>query len=382
MCGFAFTVFLSAFQLLPTAPFRIIALGGSEGVAGLFVGLLTYASAASALVTGALADRWGKRRMLMVCSLVVASISFAYASIASVTLMLVLVAVHGLFWSGLLTSTGAYLGDIIPPARRAEGMGYYGAFTVLAIAAGPALGLSIYRFGWVPVCVSAGVMNLVMALIAWKLPESEPPGHVPAPFVLRKAIGWRVFALSIPLFLYYFGYGGITSFAALYATANGVTPPGIYFTVFAVSALTTTFVAGPLGDRFGHARLIVPLLAMIAVAYALLAVAGSLPWLVVSGAIFGAAFRAAYQLFAAHVLHLVEPSRRGAAFGSIITALDTGVGTGSIAMGWVIEHHGFRPAFAMGAILAAIAVPYFVVVNGVLERRAAGGRSGGLEPVP
>jgi len=36
MCGFTFTVFLSLFQLLPTAPFRILDLGGSKAVAGLF----------------------------------------------------------------------------------------------------------------------------------------------------------------------------------------------------------------------------------------------------------------------------------------------------------------------------------------------------------
>ncbi|HXG90145.1 MAG TPA: hypothetical protein VNJ02_17595 [Vicinamibacterales bacterium] len=29
MCGFSYTVFLSAFQLLPVAPYRILALGGS-----------------------------------------------------------------------------------------------------------------------------------------------------------------------------------------------------------------------------------------------------------------------------------------------------------------------------------------------------------------
>ena len=64
MCGFTFTVFLSLFQLLPTAPFRILDLGGSTVAAGLFLGLLTYASALSAPFTGALADRFGRRRML------------------------------------------------------------------------------------------------------------------------------------------------------------------------------------------------------------------------------------------------------------------------------------------------------------------------------
>ena len=38
MCGFSFTVFLSAFQLLPTAPFHILELGGGTSAAGLFLG--------------------------------------------------------------------------------------------------------------------------------------------------------------------------------------------------------------------------------------------------------------------------------------------------------------------------------------------------------
>ena len=64
MCGFSFTVFLSAFQLLPAAPYRILALGGTAATAGLFLGFLTYASAASAPLTGALVDRLGTRRIL------------------------------------------------------------------------------------------------------------------------------------------------------------------------------------------------------------------------------------------------------------------------------------------------------------------------------
>ena len=37
---------------------------------------------------------------------------------------------------------------------------------------------------------------------------------------------WRVLVVSLTLFLYSFGYGGITSFAALYADANGVDAEG------------------------------------------------------------------------------------------------------------------------------------------------------------
>ena len=47
MCGFNFTFFLAVLQLVPTAPYRILELGGSEVAAGMFLGFLTYASAIS-----------------------------------------------------------------------------------------------------------------------------------------------------------------------------------------------------------------------------------------------------------------------------------------------------------------------------------------------
>src|SRR3569832_62224 len=178
-----------------------------------------------------------------------AAFYFSYAFITNVPLMLFVAAIHGVFWSGMLSSVGAYLGDIIPAHRRAEGMGYYGVSTVIALAVAPAVGLWIYRFGWQPVCVSAGLIDLAMAYIAWSLPATD--ARRDTPLSLRGAIEWRILFLSGTLFLYYFGYGGVTSFVALYATANGVTPAGIYFTVFAISAVATTLFAGALGDRFG-----------------------------------------------------------------------------------------------------------------------------------
>src|SRR5712672_3735507 len=83
MCGFTFTVFLSAFQLLPTAPFRILDLGGTTFASGLFLGFLTYASAISAPLTGAIADHIGRRRTLIIASSVILLCAIGYGITAS-----------------------------------------------------------------------------------------------------------------------------------------------------------------------------------------------------------------------------------------------------------------------------------------------------------
>ena len=78
---------------------------------------------------------------------------------------------------------------------------------------------------------------------------------------------------------------------------------------------------------------------------------------------FGTGFGAAYHVFAAYVMRHVEASRRGAAFGSIHTAFDTGMGSGSIASGWIVHGYGFEAAFAVAAALAAVAIPFFLFMD-------------------
>ena len=368
MCGFSFTVFLSAFQLLPTAPFHILDLGGTTFASGLFLGFLTYASAFSAPVTGAYADRIGQRRVLVVSSLALAAFSAAYAVITDYRLVLALAVVQGIFWSGLLSASAAYMTHMLPERRRAEGIGYWGLSTMAAIAVAPTVGFWIYRFGWVWLCVLAGVLNLVMAGIAWSLTEHPAPEGTPA---RRGLLEWRVLVISLTLFLYSFGYGGITSFAAMYADASGTSPKGIYLTALALVVLCTRPFTGGLGDKWGYRRVFIPCLVMISVGLACLAIGGTRFWMVTSAIVFGIGFGTAYPAYVGYVMQDVTADRRGAAFGAILAAFDTGIGTGSTSMGWLIDRFGFSSAFAVAAAISALALPYFLLIDRTHGRRAA-----------
>ncbi|HEY7500211.1 MAG TPA: MFS transporter [Vicinamibacterales bacterium] len=362
MCGFTFTVFLSAFQLLPTAPFHILDLGGSTFASGLFLGFLTYSSAISAPLTGALADRMGQRTILIVSSLALAAFSLGYAIIPSYRVVLFLVIVHGIFWSGLLSASASYMTSLLPENRRAEGIGYWGLSTVAAMAVAPSVGLWIYKHGgWVSLCAVGAALNLIMAAIAWNL--RRPAVANGSPKRSRGLLEWRVLVTSVSLFLYSFGYGGITSFTALYADANGVTPKSIYLTALAITILLTRPFAGRLGDRWGYKRMFVPCLVMISLGLALLSVDGTRSWMVASAIVFGVGFGTAYPVYVGYVMQGIDPDRRGAAFGAILAAFDTGVGSGSTVMGWLIQRFGFSTAFATAACLSALALPYFLAVD-------------------
>jgi MFS family permease len=362
MCGFSFTVFLSAFQLLPTAPFHILDLGGTTFASGMFLGFLTYSSAFSAPITGAFADRFGTRRILIVCGLAIAAFSVAYGFMSDYRLLLALVIVHGVFWSGLLSASAAYLTHMLPERRRAEGIGYWGLSTMAAIAVAPTIGFWVYRYGWIWLCVIAGVLNLVMAGIAWSLQE-HPQFESEGPREQRGLLEWRVLVVSMTLFMYSFGYGGITSFAAMYADVSGTTPKGIYLTALAIVVLCTRPITGRLGDSLGYKRVFVPCLVMISCGLACLAIGGTRFWMVLSAVIFGIGFGTAYPAYVGYVMQGVSADRRGAAFGAILAAFDTGIGTGSTAMGWLIGRYGFANAFGVAAALSALALPYFLAID-------------------
>lgn len=370
MCGFSFTVFLSVFQLLPTAPFHIHDLGGSTFASGLFLGFLTYSSALSAPLTGAIADRVGQRRVLITSSVAITVFSVLYGVLTDYRWMLALVVVHGIFWSGLLSASAAYMTNMLPEHRRAEGIGYWGLSTVAALAVAPTVGFWVYRHGWWWLCGVSAALNIAMAVIASQLEAT--PALAPHPHERRRGVlEWRVLIISGTLFLYSFGYGGITSFTALYADANHVRPKAIYLTTLAIVVLLTRPMAGRLGDRLGYRRVFLPCLLLISAGLACLAVGGTRSLMILSAVVFGTGFGTAYPVYVGYVMREVSAARRGAAFGAILAAFDIGIGTGSTTIGWMIQHYGFRTAFGAAAALSALALPYFLVVDRRFRSNAA-----------
>lgn len=374
MCAFTFTVFLSLFQLIPTAPFHVRDLGGGPLASGLFLGFLTFASAWSAPFTGAFADRNGRRRTLIVASLGLAVFTALYSVIHNYRLLLVLVLLHGIVWSALLSASAAYLTGVLPAERRGEGIAYWGLSSVLAAAIAPSVGFWLYSHGWIYLCTITTLLNLTMAVIAWCMVDDRGTvvEHPRSGF-----IEWRVVALSGPLFLYSYSYGTVSSFSAVFADARGIRPKAIYLTTFAITTLLTRPFLGRFGDRIGYRRIFLPSLVVMTLGMIALAFADSRLGLACSASTFALGFGTAYPAFAAYVMQGVGHERRGAAFGAILAAFDTGIGAGSTMSGYLIGRFGFHTAFGLAAALSALALPAFL-----LSERRFGHRTEIAPPLP
>jgi MFS family permease len=368
MWTFAFGVFFVAFQLLPVFPLRIESLGGSKTLSGSYLAVYTLASAFSAPIMGTIADRVGRKRMLIVASTLFIAFSLLYSVVTLIPLLLVIGVIHGSLWSGILSSSSAIMTDLIPLSRRTQGLAYWGLASTAAVAVAPVVGIEVYhRFGWTPLCLEMAALSIVIALGATRLP-SHAPRTDGQPLSLFRAWDWRVITTALSFSVVALGYGGVTSYVAMLSIERKIDPPSLFFTVFAVSIAIIRMTTSHLGDRYGVRTMLYPALAAIPISFVILATAFTRWQLVVAAIVFGAGMGGAFPAFMSFLVSNTDERNRARTFGSFVWAFDTGIGLGSLTIGALAERRGLGFAFLVAAAVSCLSIPIFSVTARRLVR--------------
>ncbi|PYQ29433.1 MAG: hypothetical protein DMF56_10720 [Acidobacteria bacterium] len=360
---FQFATFFAAFQLFPVIPFRILALGGTKAEAGSFLFVYTLASATAAPIMGAIADHFGRKRMLVVVSLLFIVFSLLYAVVQWLPLVLIVGVVHGSLWSGILSSAGAIMTDYIPPSRRTEGLAYWGLAPTAAIALAPMAGLFVYKIGWLALCLDLAAISTFTSIWAMRLPHEQGRRAERPSLHLRNLWDWQVVRVSLSFTVISFGYGGITSYVAILANERHIQPESLFFTVFAIAVVITRVFTSRLGDRFGPRVLLYPALVLMPIGLALLARAFTRPQMITAAVFFGIGMGASFPAFMTLLVGATDEQNRGRTFGSAIWAFDTGIGIGSLAIGAIGQHRGLGTAFTIAAALSCLSIPIFLLTT-------------------
>src|SRR5699024_2585265 len=120
-----FLLFSVFYALLTTLPIYVIAqLGESESKAGLVVTFMLLSAIIIRPFSAKIIDVFGKRTILIVSVLVFLLTTIAYLFAHHFIALSIIRFIHGISFGTLTTVTGAIAADIVPPARRGEGMGY------------------------------------------------------------------------------------------------------------------------------------------------------------------------------------------------------------------------------------------------------------------
>ncbi|SMB84490.1 MFS transporter [Deinococcus hopiensis] len=182
--------------IIPVAPVLVAHLTSDPLTAphflGILVALFSTAQLLAAPIFGALSDRFGRRPVLLLSTLLTA-LSYILAALAPSLMWLLLARTLGGIGAATIGVANAYIADVSAPENRARNFGIAGAAFGLGLIIGPALGGLLSSLDLrLPFLVSAtlAALNFLYGLIV--LPESrraEPAPFDPRTLMPLRALG-------------------------------------------------------------------------------------------------------------------------------------------------------------------------------------------------
>ncbi len=364
-CAGNFTFFGSMHFLLPALPLYVILLGGQESDVGMVMGAFTLTSVLLRPYVGRGVDSWRRKPFLLLGALIFALASLSYNLATSVPLILLVRAFHGAGIACFTTAAATYIADIVPASRRGAALGYYGMFSNVAMSIGPFLGGLLMRAYSLPVlfAASAGMGLTSLAIVSLlrepaKAPSSPMVVSTPRPLICRSAVFPSLVMFSLAL-----TYGTVLSFLPLLAVERKIENFEVFFTAFALALIVVRASAGELSDRFGRAAVVVPGMALTIVAMALLAVANTLPMLLLVALVYGLGFGAVNPALQAFTVDRAGLADRGAAMATFSAAFDLGIGIGSVVLGYILQVSTFSAMYLTAAGCVAAGLAGFILVS-------------------
>lgn len=260
--------------ITPVVPLLPGVLGITDSAASLLITAYTLPGVFFSPVAGVLADRYGRRRVLVGALMLFSVAGVAVVATSRFEVILVLRGAQGVGASGLFAIAVTLIGDTYDGIQRNAALGANGAAISVGAAVYPLFGGAIATLGWkAPFTVYA--VGLVVAVAAFRTIEEVEVGTASGVAYVRGAVNAlplgpavELYGTTVVTFVLLFG-GVFTAVPFLLARAFtapldigvvSLSPAALIGVVLTTNALTTAVVAarsGPLAARFSNRQLLV-----------------------------------------------------------------------------------------------------------------------------
>lgn len=371
----------SVFYLLLTsmAGYAIERFQASDAAAGFASAGFILGAVVTRLGAGKFLDFIGRRRLVLISMAAYILIGLAYIPASNLYLLIALRLLHGVAFGAGNTALVASVQTAIPPARRAEGNGYFATATTLSTALGPFAAVWFAQnYGFELVFLLSAVLGAAGLVAGWffTVPERDPTPEERAnmwsmrlgTFVSRDAL-----PLSVTIGVGGFAYVAVLSFIAVHTESLGIAEAAsAYFVAYAIASLTARMFAGRIQDRHGDNVVVYPALACYAIGMALLGWGTTTASVTISGVLLGLGFGSLLPALLAVVVSRSRPAKVGVVTSTFYVVLDLGSGVGPILLGFVATAIGFGNMFVVATGLVVIMAVLYVVTHGRKEQTPRG----------
>jgi MFS family permease len=362
-----FAIFSATIAKSPVLPLFAMHLGGNPSQVGVVAAMSAFTGVVVSIPAGIMADRFGKRRMLLISSIIFVSAPVSYLLITEIWQLAIVRFYHGLA-TAIFTPISMALVSELFHKERGEKLGWFSTATLFGRFSAPVIGGGIISamvlYGslqFSAVYVVCSVAGIITFLLSFRIPRDSEQHSAGKSWkdsweTFKSVITSRAIIITSAveaaiLFL----YGTFETFLPLYALKSGFTAShvGLFLSAQIITLALTKPSMGRFSDRHGRKPQIFLGGLIGAVCIALLAFVQGFVWFLAVSILIGLSLSVVTSATSALIADLSKSEGRGSAMGILGSIMDIGHTTGPIVAGIVAATYGFEKAFLTAAALLA-----------------------------
>lgn len=339
-----------AFVLPFLAIYLTRSLGYSTAFAGLVLGAVGLGSMVASIVAGVLADRWGRRPVLLWSQVATALTLVALGFSTSGAAVLALATLFGFFSNATRPAYSAMMADIVPPADRVRAFSLHYWAVNLGFATAAILGGLLASSGYRTLFLLDAATTVVFGVLVYlRVPESHPgmqgdrAEQVRAPGSMSDVLRDRVF-LTFMLLTFAFAVVFMQHMSTLpvQMVDDGLSPSQ-YGAVISLNAVLIVLVTVPLTrwmERFPAASVLAASGIFVGIGFGATAWASTVPAYATTVVLWTIGELIASSIGPAVVADLSPASMRGRYQGAFTFTFSLAAMVAPVAGGWVYDRAG------------------------------------------
>ncbi len=381
-----FAIFSTTLSKSPVLPLFTSYLGADPSGVGMVAAVSSFAGIVASVPAGMLSDRWGRKRMLLLSSVIFATAPLLYLLVSAIWQLAAVRLYHGLATAVFVPVSMALVSDLFQK-NRGEKIGWFSTSTLLGrfiapVAGGSIIGALVMNPGtsYYTVYLVCGATGAVVFFLALRIPADRKEQKSVRTWrdtfsAFQSVISNRTILVTAAVeAAILFAYGTFETFLPLYAIKTGLTAyeVGIFLSSQVIVLALTKPLMGKFSDRHGRKSQIIvgTIIGALSIA-AFSLVRGFFPLIGIS-ILFGFSQSVVTSATAAYIADLSKGENRGSAMGLLGSIMDIGHTTGPLISGILAAWLGFGASFiGAGAVLCLMVFIFVLSTSGPSRQNPA-----------
>lgn len=369
-------IFSSTISKSPVLPLFARHLGADPSAIGIIAAVSAFAGVVFSVPAGLLADRFGKKRLILIAATIFATAPFAYLLVNNTWQLAAVRFYHG-FATAIFVPVAMAVVAGLSQKERGEKLGWFSSATLAGRFIAPMAGGAILAFftlhsatGFLTVYLVCGAAGIATFFFAMRIPSPEEKDQKSqtwsTTFRQFKSIIYnhRIFLTCVVEASILFAYGTFETFLPLYAVSRGLSPAhiGILLSGQVIVLALSKPVMGKFSDIHGRKPQIFAGGMLGATCIAGFYFSTSfLPMLCLSIA-FGLCLSVVTSATSAYIADLSSTEARGSAMGMLGSIMDIGHTAGPLISGVIASMFGYAHSF-LGASFVLLSVSVIFIAS-------------------